>query len=366
MAQASIRNQPSIIPVFHNPRLDHDDRDNEVNPDPRLVHQNGLSSPPPVSKIAAATTPTTSTATSRKTPKSGAHPPAPAVANPEIPHNPSPHGGFDIIDHAFGPNFPQKLLNELRSHGWIEDPVRGTKGRMTPSRTKMEVDMANLLGALIKSDVVLEENANSTGDGKGGRGVRGDESAFLPREERQKATFPEKYPFLHRLVSSIECTACNHLGKSRIALNQNNDGNEDYFLSDFSAYFEFDKSMTSVQISRYPGDGEAGYPRHCDSGKTCLKEPADSSWNEKIDTKMNAVGRILTLVYYLTPAGWDTDLDGGALRIFSPCQPVMMGIASVMSNNDERKKSGNEHEETNYFASPRVWRTMAQLGRRWG
>ncbi|KAL3790475.1 hypothetical protein HJC23_012031, partial [Cyclotella cryptica] len=202
-------------------------------------------------------------------------------------------GGYDIIDHAFGSTFPTHLLQELQSHGWLDDPTRGTAGRLARSRTKMDVDL----------DRILQLSSLGDGNGRSEQGVRGDESVFISRQVRREDSFPTDYPLLHRLISSVEHTACDRLGG--IANEMNSD-------REFT-YFEFDTGMTSVQLAKYPGNGMAGYPRHCDVGTTCRREQENPlSENEK-----GTHGRILTFVYYLTPDGWDAELDGGALRMYS-------------------------------------------------
>ena len=259
------------------------------------------------------------------------------------------HGGYDIIDHAFGPRFPSQLLKELQSNGWIDDPAHGIKGRLNPARTKTDVDMAKLLNGFVNP--FLENNGNdsvgssdvSSNSNVGPIGVRGDESAFISRKDRSDFAFPDKNPCLHHLVSSIESTAFRRLGKPHAAIDhtakgatkieENNNGNTATTAkkSETSIHFEFDKTLTSVQIAKYPCDGQAGYPRHCDRGNACLKEPIAN--HLPLDKQEKGAERILTFIYYLTPSEWDGDLDGGALRIFSPCQNDV--IAASMQNDDE-------------------------------
>jgi len=217
------------------------------------------------------------------------------------------HGGFDIIDQAFGRAFPSELMDELQTNRWIDGPTRGTQGKLKPARTKMDVDMGNLLHSFINPVLAVVNDGSALS--KGGFGTRGDESAFITRKERANASFPESHPLLHHLITTIENTACCRLGKSATASYNDREMHE--------AYFEFDNSLTSVQIAKYPGDGQAGYPRHCDRGAKCLKEPFHG---KEQSPKDNSPERLLTFVYYLTPDEWDSELDGGALRMFSPIE----------------------------------------------
>ena len=209
------------------------------------------------------------------------------------------YGGYDIIDGAFGHTFPSKLLNELQINGWIDDPVRGIKGKLEPARTTMDVQINNLLHSFVNNPFmdISKNDDDDASSPKNSIGMRGDKSAFISRQERMEGTFPSRCPLLQRLVSSIESTAHNRLGKS---------------TTTNTTYFEFDTSLTSVQIAKYPGDGESGYPRHCDRGAKCLQESNN--------TKKDSAERLLTFVYYLTPTEWDDTLDGGALRMFSPLE----------------------------------------------
>jgi len=206
--------------------------------------------------------------------------------------------GYDIIDHAF-PTYPSNISNELKLNGWLDDIDRGTKGKLQPAKTKMDIEMSNLLQSF-NANPFMDTNSqisnNNSDDVIVSSSIRGDKSAFISRNERMEDTFPERYPFLSKLIRCIESTACNRLGKKG--------------KSSDIRYFEFDTSLTSVQVAQYPGDGISGYPRHCDRGAKCMKED-----NNSTHTKAE---RLLTFVYYLTPSDWDSELDGGALRMFLP------------------------------------------------
>ena len=104
--------------------------------------------------------------------------------------------------------------------------------------------------------------------------------------------------------------------------------------------------MTSVQIASYPGDGISGYPRHCDRGDRCAKEPMESISKEAKDHGGNASAskRIVTAVYYLTPADWDADLDGGALRVYAPGPPL--------PSNDDGEEAADIRSSYYYDAVP--------------
>ena len=187
--------------------------------------------------------------------------------------NPSSSGGYDIIDHALGVSFPSALMNELQSNGWFDHLQR--------ARTKTEVDLEKIMQLSLKNSFV------SNGTHAVDKRIRGDESVFISRDIRSRASFSNEHPMLHMLIHSIESAAFDGL----------------------SDHFEFNKDMTSVQLARYPGDSQSNYPRHCDSGAKCKRE-------EEIDASIDGNGRLFTFIYYLTPDDWDAELDGGALRVF--------------------------------------------------
>ena len=188
----------------------------------------------------------------------------------------SPCTGYDVINDVFGPDFAAALLAELRGNGWL-DPEQ-----LRPARTKADADTQGLLSGF----------AQIGGFGENiGTNVRGDRSTFVSREARAKESFPANHPLMHEAISSIESTSERSFGKS----------------------IHFDRSLTSVQIAVYPGDGHSGYPRHCDRGAKCLRESAGATTAGNKDPAQ----RILTFVYYLNPEDWDAKLDGGALRMYT-------------------------------------------------
>ena len=75
------------------------------------------------------------------------------------------HCGYDIIDRAFGHTFPSKLLNELQINGWIDDPVRGIKGKLEPARTTMDVQINNLLHSFVNNPF-MDISKNDDDDAK--------------------------------------------------------------------------------------------------------------------------------------------------------------------------------------------------------
>ena len=217
--------------------------------------------------------------------------------------------GYDIIDHAFGSRFSSALLQELTIKGWIGDPSTGAAGRLQNARTKMDIDLEKIMQLSRGGEFLGDSLAASDR-----KGVRGDESAFISRDMRIEESFPQEYPMLHRLISSIENTASDHLKRNTNRMDAN-----------FESNFEINKDLTSVQLAMYPGDGKAGYPRHCDVGATCRRDHQYTATPENNE-------RVLTFVYYLNPDDWDVELDGGALRMFSSSANV--------DNNDE---SVSEH-----------------------
>ena len=168
---------------------------------------------------------------------------------------------WNVLDHAMPggtDDFCSKLNKELEDSGLIR--------RLQPGRTNSEA---------------------TTGISLSPRQRRGDRSNFIERSRREQADFERVHPSLHSLIHSIEETTRHHLQDS----------------------LDLDLSLTSVQLAEYPGDGVAGYIRHCDRGAMC--EAAAG-----LKEQPNKLGRILTVIYYLTPDDWDCVDDGGCLRLF--------------------------------------------------
>jgi len=254
----------------------------------------------------------------------------------------SPPPYFDVLDHVLGSSLPPQILQEvqaLRKDGIISD--------FKPARTAMEVKSDNLvalLGGFATMDDGIDESSDATAAAAttttttaatDNSKVRGDRSVFIPRSLHRPSQnvnydrFVKRCPGLLRLISSIEQTAVQHLAPA----------------------IQIDTEMTSVQIASYPGDGISGYPRHCDRGDKCAKEPMVESAVSKDaeDQGGNATRssskRIVTAVYYLTPADWDADLDGGALRVYAPGPPPL-------PSNDDGELASHRISSYHYDAVP--------------
>ena len=219
--------------------------------------------------------------------------------------NPSSGGGYDIIDHTFGPSFPSGLMNELQQNGWFN--------RLNTARTKMDVDLEKLLPSQAEYRT----------------GVRGDQSVFIPRDVRGAVRFREEHPLLCRFIQTIESTIFDSL----------------------SDHIEIKKDLTSVQLARYPGDGASGYPRHCDSGAMCQRENNSSS---SLSITKDSAERILTFVYYLTPDDWDAELDGGALRLYSSSDESAFDVIPHSDRMIVFRSDCIEHEVLPSFRRDRV------------
>ena len=242
------------------------------------------------------------------------------------------HGGFDIIDHAFGKSFPSSLLEELQENGII--------GALKPARTKLDVDLADVMQKSFfgndyynNTSISHEKNDNDTTSNlstdRRGSSIRGDISAFLPRHVRRQDSFPTQYPHLHKLISSIEHTVVGSSSNGKQTISHESSSP----IKRSNIYFEIDTNLTSVQIAKYAGDGMAGYPRHCDRGVACRHESSLSNGHDS-HSAQNSNGRIVTFVYYLTPEDWDQELDGGALRMFSP----MIGEDPTPNHDDSSNR----------------------------
>lgn len=230
--------------------------------------------------------------------------------------------GYDIIDHSFGYAFPAALIDELRAHGWLD--------RLRKARTKMDVDVEKIMQLSLGHEYF--NNDFHTGDGTV---IRGDESVFIPRDMRRQASFREDHPLLHKFIRSIESTACDNL----------------------SGDFELNADITSVQLARYPGDGQSGYHRHCDSGPTCQGHDGSASLSN------GSNGRILTFVYYLTPHHWDAELDGGALRIFSSADKNSFDITPYSDRMVVFRSEHVEHQVMPSLRRERIAITVWIYGR---
>ena len=221
---------------------------------------------------------------------------------------------FDILDHVLRGSCsglsqpsdttrysPSQIMREVQA---LQDEE--IIGNLQPARTAMEVKsdaISALLGSFGASAAESDGGTSIVATDK--QMVRGDRSAFIPRTLHRPtlngnydATFARRCPALRHLISSIEHTVQNQLGH----------------------VLDIDTDQTSVQVAKYPGDGKSGYPRHCDRGDRCSSEPypLDDRVGNAAIANTKKKNRIITAVYYLTPADWDAEVDGGALRIYRP------------------------------------------------
>lgn len=168
--------------------------------------------------------------------------------------------------------------------------------QLRPARTHSEAQTTELL-QILQSHRITSQHASSTEEWKQLLAVpttplRGDHSVFLGQVlNEQPARSLGNCPHLSHLVKCIERTV------------------QHYVTS-----VEFDLRATSVQLAEYPGDGVSGYPRHCDrDGNRCRNEPVEQEDASKAEPR----ARMITAVYYLTPDDWDSELDGGCLRLYT-------------------------------------------------
>lgn len=196
-----------------------------------------------------------------------------------------------VLDRAFGRRFLNNLRDEIHERKMLD--------RLTPAKTLVDHQINKLLmfagsaigeGSTISSDISF---------------ARKDLSVFIPRSFRSTPKFQTDYPSFSHMISTIEATAKRYL---EIEQNSSND-----------MHIKFDTSLTSVQLAMYPGDGESGYKRHCDTGAICEQDSSLSHHNHDLlsDSSQNTpTKRIITAVYYVTDDDWDKNEDGGSLRVF--------------------------------------------------
>jgi [Skp1-protein]-hydroxyproline N-acetylglucosaminyltransferase len=180
---------------------------------------------------------------------------------------------WNVLDHAMeavdedGLDFVAHLNKELESEGLLQE--------LKPARTNAEVAAG--------IDLSSSSSQNNTN-------IRGDCSLFIERSRRERNDWTQTHPVLHTLIQSVEETVLHHLQDS----------------------LELDRTLTSVQLAEYPGNGVSGYIRHCDRGGATCHDNAELAQKGK----SNKSERIITVIYYLTPNDWNHDRDGGSLRLY--------------------------------------------------
>eukprot|EP00980_Cylindrotheca_fusiformis_P002711 scaffold627_cov125-Cylindrotheca_fusiformis.AAC.28 len=207
---------------------------------------------------------------------------------------------WNIFDGSFGESFVNGIWKELDDAKLIE--------KLLPARTKGD---SSPLASLLLSTPEIPP-------------VRGDKSLFLSREYRGRQDFELRHPHLHELVSTISTTLVDNLQDQ----------------------IELDTNLTSVQLAVYPGDGKAGYLRHCDRGQhSCSHEPQEGSSSSSPE-------RIITAIYYLTNEDWDPVLDGGFLRMYS--STMVHNICPYRDRLVIFRSDGVEHQVMPSLRRPRT------------
>jgi [Skp1-protein]-hydroxyproline N-acetylglucosaminyltransferase len=183
---------------------------------------------------------------------------------------------WNVLDGNFGNAFVDALWKELHDAKLLE--------KLLPARTKGDSSIfaaSSLLSTPSASAAIITAIGAPIA-------VRGDKSLFLSREYRGRPDFGTRHPRLHEFISTISTTVVQNLKDD----------------------IQIDTTLTSVQLAVYPGDGQAGYLRHCDRGQS-------SCHSESQETPSSSPQRIITALYYLTDEDWDPVMDGGCLRIFA-------------------------------------------------
>ena len=199
---------------------------------------------------------------------------------------------WNVIDNVMPMNFAdnQKIIrNDFCTVLNEELETSGILNEMTPAKTYDTVQRERVLEILQRHNflsndtqqLLLASNDSTTS-------ARGDTSVFVGRE------WQNKLKHLSLLVQTITTTIVRHLHHE----------------------LQFDLSKTSIQLAEYPGNGLAGYPKHCDCHDHRCGQPITSK-NTTLSTTHTTSDRIITAVYYLTPNNWKADADGGCLRLFT-------------------------------------------------
>ena len=183
--------------------------------------------------------------------------------------------------------FATSLQEELKTNGILDSlKAARTNGEIINKNysnddqhgsSHNDVDLTNMIMAMLPSAVSpppsllhhhTDTNASSSSS-SWSSSIRGDRSAFVGRNARQRSDFAVTFPHLQLLIQKIERTAHHYLGNN----NNNNKGDNDQ-----SCHLDFDFDLTSVQVACFPGDGTSHYPRHCDrKGSQCREEKPSSS-----------------------------------------------------------------------------------------
>ena len=216
------------------------------------------------------------------------------------PCNANGDGSFVLLDNvmesdAFNDSFCENLSKELDK--FME--------KLKPARTTGDHRADEILNILQSMGTQIPTKSENPSSKNAGDRIRGDKNIFVSREYRRKRSFTRKHPHLHRLISATSQTLDS-------AFSKDNDENCDNGNRTETGSIQLDFSMTSVQLAIYPGDSKSGYRRHCDRANSCQQEGARTTNNQN-STKPE---RLVTCIYYLTDDDWDSDLDGGALRLF--------------------------------------------------
>jgi [Skp1-protein]-hydroxyproline N-acetylglucosaminyltransferase len=176
-----------------------------------------------------------------------------------------PH--YVILDHFIETGVAQEVRSEI-----MTSPMKLLQ-KLEPARTAGDVQLQTLLQQFTNDAMGPETTSTTTS--------RGDRSTFIPQHVRERDSFQTGHPQFSQLLQTIEKTIRKN------------------------ARSAFDLTDTvSVQLAMYPGDGVSGYPSHCDV----------SGSGAETDTTTKPT-RILTAVYYLTPADWSAKDDGGHLQL---------------------------------------------------
>lgn len=220
---------------------------------------------------------------------------------------------WNVLDEPLGPDLAVKLNKELAPY-WSQLRPAKTQGEVLAKEamqilsrhrffqqnhdnnhgdnatTGQQAQQQALLSAFVSSAQSTATSTTHQSNNKN-NATRGDRLLFLPYRNNTPQ-FDQQFPHVMQYIRTVQRTVQHYLGHA----------------------LQFDFDRTSLQLAEYPV--AAGYPAHCDvSGQCCCGAETTTIQSSSSSSSSSSMDRILTVLYYLTPADWQALADGGCLRI---------------------------------------------------